>query len=67
MMIACLMTSRIKGYPFEVVVTDEPPGAVLADQIKSLDGRAHRAAFRSKAPAAAIAEVRVRLKALLGL
>ena len=38
----CPITNQIKGYPFEVLI---PPGlsvtgAVLADQIKSLDWRA---------------------------
>ncbi|CAN5125079.1 endoribonuclease MazF [soil metagenome] len=65
MMIACPMTSRIKGYPFEVVVSRDPPSAVLADQIKSLDWRARRAVFKGKAPKAVI-EVQARLKALLG-
>jgi mRNA interferase MazF len=42
--LVCPLTSRIKGYPFEVGV---PPagrsnlvGVILADQIKSLDWRA---------------------------
>ena len=29
MMICCPMTSRIKGYVFEVVVSQDPPSAVL--------------------------------------
>ena len=37
MMLCCPMTSRVKGYVFEVVVTIDPPSAVLADQIKSVD------------------------------
>lgn len=65
MMIACPMTSRIKGYPFEVVVTEEPPSVVLTDQIKSLDWRARSATFKGRAPEAAVAEVRAKLKALL--
>ncbi len=47
MMICCPMTSRIKGYVFEVVVTQTPPSAVLADQIKSLDWKA-RGAVRER-------------------
>ncbi len=31
------MSSRIKGYVFEVVVSHAPPSVVLADQMKSLD------------------------------
>ena len=42
MMVCCPMTSSIKGYVFEVVVTRSPPGVVLADQIKNLDWRARR-------------------------
>ena len=41
----CPLTTQIKGYPFEVAL---PPGtkaegAVLADQVKSLDWRARQA------------------------
>jgi mRNA interferase MazF len=65
MMICCPMTSRIKGYPFEVVVGRDPPSAVLADQIKSLDWRAREAIRKDKVSAEALAEVRARIKALL--
>jgi mRNA interferase MazF len=39
------LTSQIKGYPFEVVIPAGLPvaGAVLADQLKSLDWRARKA------------------------
>jgi mRNA interferase MazF len=67
MMICCPMTSRIKGYPFEVVLSRDPPSAVLADQIKSLDWRARGAVPKDRVSAEALAEVRVRLKALLQL
>lgn len=66
MMLCCPMTSRIKGYPFEVVVSSDPPSAVLADQIKSLDWRASNAQFKEKAPAAVLAEVQGRIRALIG-
>ena len=41
----CPITSRIKGYPFEVVAPDGHgvQGAILADRIKSLDWRARGA------------------------
>lgn len=47
LLIACPITSRGKGYPFEVAL---PPqlgveGFVLSDQIKSLDWKARKAAF----------------------
>lgn len=65
MMICCPMTSRIKGYPFEVVVTADPASAVLADQIKSLDWRARRATRKGRVSSAVLAEVHAKLKSLL--
>lgn len=67
MMICCPMTSRIKGYPFEVVVSEKPPSAVLADQIKSLDWRARKALHKGEASSAVLAEVQAKIQALLGL
>ncbi len=60
------MTSRIKGYVFEVVVSTDPPSAVLADQIKSLDWRSRKAVRKGTVSAAVMGEVRGKIKALLG-
>lgn len=65
MMLCCPMTSRIKGYPFEVIISEDPPSAVLADQIKALDWRARKATHKGKVPEAVFAEVRAKLKALI--
>ncbi|MEL0211644.1 MAG: endoribonuclease MazF [Novosphingobium sp.] len=65
LMLCCPMTSRIKGYPFEVIISEDPPSAVLADQIKALDWRARKATHKGKVPAAVLAEVRAKLKALI--
>ena len=67
MMLCCPMTSRLKGYVFEVTVSQNPPSAVLADQIKSLDWRARGAVKKGVVSAAVLAEVRGKLKALLGV
>ncbi len=67
MMLCCPMTSRVKGYPFEVVVPGPSPSAVLADQIKSVDWVARKAARKGVAPASVLAEARAKLKALLGV
>jgi mRNA interferase MazF len=67
MMICCPMTSRIKGYPFEVVVSQDPPNAVLSDQIKSLDWKACQASFKGKVSMDVLAEAQAKIKALLGL
>lgn len=67
MMVCCPMTSRIKGYVFEVVVTRDPPSAVLADQIKSLDWRALSATRKGVADGGVLAEVQAKIRALLTL
>jgi mRNA interferase MazF len=66
MMIACPMTSQIKGYPFEVVVSHSPPSVVLADQVKSLDWRVRNAVRKGAVSATVLAETRAKLSALLG-
>ena len=65
MMVCCPMTSRLKGYVFEVVVSRQPPSAVLADQIKSLDWRARGAARKGVVNAQVLAEVQAKIRALL--
>ncbi len=65
MMICCPMTTKIKGYPFEVMVAQDPASAVLADQVKSLDWRARRAKYKETVPASVLTDVRAKLKALL--
>lgn len=45
----CPITSRIKNYPFEVQISKKSiQGAILVDQIKSLDWRAREAEFIAK-------------------
>lgn len=66
--IACPVSTRVKGYPFEVVVPlgSSVSGVVLADQVKSLDWKERRAEQAGKAPASVVEEVLARLAPLLG-
>ena len=66
LMVCCPMTTQIKNYPFEVVVAGESPSAVLADQIKSLDWRKRRARRKGMISATELAEVRAKIRALIG-
>lgn len=66
MIICCPTTTRIKGYPFEVALAGAPPSVVLADQVKSQDWRARKAARKGQVTPAELAEVRAKLKALIG-
>ena len=66
--LVCPITTRRKGYPFEVPLPDAGAaivGVVLADGLRSLDWTARRARFEAKAPAAVVAEVQAKLRPLL--
>ena len=63
----CPITSRIKGYPFEVGIPAGPvvSGVVLSDQVKSLDWRARQAERICRLPPPVVTEVLQKLGALL--
>lgn len=65
--ILCPITSQIKGYPFEVVLPAglAVMGAILSDQVKSLDWRARHASFICTLPPAIVATVLQKLNTLL--
>ena len=68
LVIVCALTSRRKGYPFELPVTvGKTEGAVLVDHIKSFDWAARNIAFHSKADAALLNRTRAYLEVLLGI
>ena len=64
--ILCPITN-IKGYPFEVVLPAglAVTGAILSDQVKSLDWRARNATFICTLPAATVAAVLQKLNTLV--
>ncbi len=60
------ITSKIKGYPFEVVIKSKQiEGAILCDQIRSLDWRARTAALICKIPDALLDDVLAKLLTLI--
>lgn len=65
--IFCPVTSKIKGYPFEVILPEKVKisGAVLADQIKSLDWRARKAKKLTRLPRETMKEVSAKIRPLL--
>jgi len=66
LMLCCPMTTRTKGYPFEVYIAGKTASAVLADQVKSLDWRARKARRKGAISPVELAEVRAKLIALVG-
>jgi mRNA interferase MazF len=68
LMICCPITSRAKGYPFEVQLGGErgTRGVALADHVKSVDWRARRAKKKGRASALVLREVLGKLQTLIG-
>ena len=63
----CPVTSRIKGYPFEVTLPPDLPvqGAVLCDQVKSLDWSARRSRLAVRLPEPVTDDILAKVRALL--
>ena len=65
--VVCPLTSKRKPYPFALPITlDQVEGAVLVDQLKSLDWSGRSAKFHSKAEPALVSRVRQYIAVLLG-
>jgi mRNA interferase MazF len=67
LMLACPITNQLKGSPFEVQI---PPGAkisgaVLANQMRSLDWLARNTGFHSEAPRDLVLQVIAIVEAII--
>ena len=66
--VVCPLTSKRKPYPFALpIVIDQIEGAVLVDQLKSLDWGARHAEFHSKAATVLVTKVRQYIAVLLSI
>ncbi len=67
LVIVCPITSRIKNYPFEVPLDSksEVSGAVLVNQIRSIDWKMRKTEYGGKSSAKVLEEVFGRLDVLL--
>lgn len=64
--LVCPITSRIKGYPFEIPFkAKNSKGAILADQIRSIDWRERKAIKADKASSATTTELLECIRTLL--
>jgi mRNA interferase MazF len=65
----CPITSQVKGYPFEVIVPGglSVSGAILSDQVKSLDWKTRQAEWVCQLPPETVEEVLQKLHTLIGL
>lgn len=66
--VVCPITPNTAPYPFKVMLPEGLPisGAVMADQVKSIDRKARKLKVAGAAPPVVTLEVRARLAALLG-
>ena len=60
------LTTRIKGYPFEVPIAGQPPGVALVDHVKSLDWRGRKARSKGRVSPVELEDIRQTLRALIG-
>jgi mRNA interferase MazF len=66
LVLLCPVTSKIKGYPFEVELKgNNIGGAILTDQIRSVDWRARRVKKIESVPVSLAQEVRAKILALV--
>lgn len=63
--LCCPMTTKVKGYPFEVDIAGRVRNVVLADQITCLDWRARKITLKGKATVQEVDDVRAKLKVLI--
>jgi mRNA interferase MazF len=63
------VTAQPKGYPFEVALPEGLPlqGVILSDHVKSGDWQVRKAEYVGSVPAEVLAQVRAKLKSLLGM
>lgn len=65
--IVCPVTSRVKGYGFEIAIPDGLPlsGVALADQVRSLDWRVRPADFIARLPVESVEAILAKVRVLL--
>ncbi len=67
-MFCCPLTTKIKGYPFEVSIAgNSTPSVALADQLKCLDWKARGAIYKSTASRQEIQHIKQLIACILEL
>lgn len=65
LMVCVPTTTKLKGWPFEVPLTGEPPAAAIADHVKSLDWMRRGARPKTKVSTAELNEIRAIIASLI--
>jgi mRNA interferase MazF len=64
--LCCPMTTQIKSYPFEVLISGSRPSAALSDQIKSVGWIARKASHKGNVSAEELTKFLKKASALIG-
>lgn len=67
LLICCPLTTKIKGYPFEVMIDGVPQNVALSDQIKSLDWKVRHAKLKGKVSQQELQQLKDKLALLLDI
>ena len=67
LLICCPLTTKIKGYPFEVIIEDTPQNVALSDQVKSLDWKARKAKHKGSVSQAELETIKQKIGLLLAI
>jgi len=69
LVLACPITSKAKGYAFEVVLPEglAVSGVILVDQLKSVDWQARGIEIVGQVPSLTVRQAKAKIKALLAL
>jgi len=65
LMLVCPITSKTKGYPFEVQIEGKISGAILVDQIRSIDWKERNAKFIETTPPVVVSKTKRLLDLIL--
>lgn len=66
LMVACAITSHVKGYSYEVELNEKKiEGVVLSDQMRNLDWKSRKVRFIEKASREVYEEIRENIETLL--
>jgi len=67
LLIACPITSKIKGFPFEVKISEglNVEGVILTDHIKSMDWKVRGSSFICKLPDDVMEEVLMKIYSII--
>jgi mRNA interferase MazF len=65
LLIVCPITSKIKGYPFEVEIHTKIKGTILVDHLRNIDFNSRKIKFVCKAPDFVVARVKQKINLLV--